>query len=464
MKRHTPSPFNLALEAWQAGADLRQRRERYKRYTYGRQWQDTIEFESGKSISEYNHALLNGRHPLTNNLIRQLVKCVIGNFRSRIASGDDPASANRLPEADMRRNALIEMDCRMLEEFLISGCAIQRVTAEKRTAGSGVWIDNISPADFFVNRFCDPRGLDIELIGMLHSMSFREAVMRYGNCRPDSMAALRRAFDDDTGSLAGRQMPLGSPASSHRFFNAGEGRCRIIEVWTADSRNILRCHDRRHGRFYTADAASAGTMASDSETTLRPVTTLRWHCRIYTPAGDLLDEYDSPYLHGMHPFAVKFYPLIDGEVHSLVEDILDQQRCINHLITLVDQIMRTSAKGVLLFPNDQLPDNMTAADVADCWSSPDGVIFYNPGYSSHEPHQIHSGADFSGAYRLLETQLNLFQQISGVSDALQGRTPPAQTSAALYDSQMRSAAIALLDLLDTFNTFRSKRNEMALRV
>lgn len=460
MTSHTPSPFTLALEAWQAAAELRRRRERYKRYTYGRQWQDTIEYENGRCISEFNHARLNGQHPLTNNLIRQLVKCVIGNFRSRIASGDDPAASNRLPDNDLRRNALLEMDCRMLEEFLISGCAIQRVTAEKRTAGSGVWVDNVSPADFFVNRFRDPRGLDIELIGMLHSMSFREAVMRYGNAMPGSMAALQRAFGNDNASAA--RLPVRCPASSARFFSAGNGHCRIIEVWTADSRNIVRCHDRRNARFFTADAADAATPVAETE--MRPVTTLRWHCRIYTPAGDLIDEYDSPYLHGMHPFAVKFYPLIDGEVHSLVEDILDQQRCINHLITLVDQIMRTSAKGVLLFPNDQMPDNMTADDVTRCWSAPDGVIFYNPGYSSHEPHQIHSGSDFSGAYRLLETQLTLFQQISGVSDALQGRTPPAQTSAALYDSQMRSAAIALLDLLDTYNTFRCMRNEIALQV
>lgn len=461
MTPHSPSPFTLALEAWQACDGLRSRRERYKRYTYGRQWEDTIEFDSGRCISEYNQALSNGQHPLTNNLIRQLVKCVIGNFRSRIAAGDDPAAANRLPDEDIRRNALLEMDCRMLEEFLISGCAIQRVTAEKRTAGSGVWVDNVSPADFFVNRFRDPRGLDIELIGMLHSMSYREAVMRYGNALPGSMAALQRAFGSDNASAADR-LPVGCPASALRFFSAGGGHCRIIEVWTADSRNIVRCHDRRNARFFTADAADAATHGNDME--MRHVTTLRWHCRIYTPAGDLIDEYDSPYRHGMHPFAVKFYPLIDGEVHSLVEDILDQQRCINHLITLVDQIMRTSAKGVLLFPKDQMPDNMTAAEVAQCWSAPDGVIFYNPGYSSHEPHQVHSGSDFSGAYRLLETQLSLFQQISGVSDALQGRTPPTQTSAALYDSQMRSAAIALLDLLDTYNTFRGKRNEIALQV
>ena len=68
-------------------------------------------------------------------------------------------------------------------------------------------------------------------------------------------------------------------------------------------------------------------------------TTMRWHCRFYAPGGELLDEYDSPYGHGMHPFMVKMYPLIDGEVHSFVEDVVDQQRYINRLITLMDHCL-----------------------------------------------------------------------------------------------------------------------------
>ncbi|MBR4721693.1 MAG: hypothetical protein IK053_01420, partial [Muribaculaceae bacterium] len=34
--------LHRAYDAWSAASDFRQRRERYKRYTYGRQWDDLI--------------------------------------------------------------------------------------------------------------------------------------------------------------------------------------------------------------------------------------------------------------------------------------------------------------------------------------------------------------------------------------------------------------------------------------
>ena len=190
--------LSLALEAWRDGYALRRRRQRYKRYTYGDQWSDPATAADGSAVTEGDLASHNGQQPLTNNLIRQLVKCVIGNFRGSMTA---PAP---VPAAETAaRNALDELDARMLEEFLISGCAIQRVTVEKRMAGEGVWVDNVSPASFFINRFTDPRGLDIELVGMLHSLSFREVMMRYGT--DASRAALIKAEYSGADPLSGLQ-------------------------------------------------------------------------------------------------------------------------------------------------------------------------------------------------------------------------------------------------------------------
>ncbi len=141
------STFNLALEAWQAGAELRKRRSRYKKFAYGRQWDDMITTPDGDRMSERAYAEICGQTPLTNNVIRQLIKSVVGNFRSSLAENDGNAGASEPDSATARRNSLTEMDCRMLEEFLISGCAIQRIVAEKRPGGSGVWVDNVSPDD-----------------------------------------------------------------------------------------------------------------------------------------------------------------------------------------------------------------------------------------------------------------------------------------------------------------------------
>lgn len=462
--------LQLAHEAWLAGEDFRRRRRRYKRYAYGRQWDDPVRDIDGRTTTEGALVEVGGRRPLTNNMIRQLIKSVVGNFRASV-SEEDPA-ANRSPDAaTARRNSLLEMDCRMLEEFLISGCAVQRVVAEKRIGGSGVWIDNVSPDKFFVNQHSDPRGTDVELIGMLHSMSLREVMMRFGTTE-ETREKISKAYTNPT---SGGERPIlssvvgGHDEMSEDFFRASAGRCRVIEVWTLESCTLLRCHDYRNASYFIVDESSRAEIESlnrqrrslgDGQVETVAFTTLRWRCRFYAPTGLLLDEYDSPYGHGGHPFALKMYPLIDGEVHSLVEDVIDQQRHINRLITLIDHIMSVSAKGVLLFPEDQKIEEMTWKQVGQLWARADSILPYSPNGSSREPHQVMSANESPGAYRMLETQLKLFQEISGVSDTLRGKMPGYQTSAETLDAQLRTSTIAMLDLLDSFNDFRVKRNAM----
>ena len=118
-----------------------------------------------------------GYNPATNNLIRRLLKSIIGYYRSSIA-------ANRLND-DV--NNLPEIDARTLEEFLISGCDIQRVTYERRRGGLARWVDIVSPARFFINSVTDLRGDDVEILGQIRDMSLNEVVMRF------SMGDRRRA-------------------------------------------------------------------------------------------------------------------------------------------------------------------------------------------------------------------------------------------------------------------------------
>ena len=128
----------------------------------------------------------------------------------------------------------------------------------------------------------------------------------------------------------------------------------------------------------------------------------------------------------------KLYPLIDGEVHAFVEDVIDQQRYINRLITMIDFIMGSSAKGVLLFPEDQIPDGMTIDDIADEWTKYNGIILFRPRPGSPMPQQIAVNATQVGAYEMLSLQMRLFEDISGVHGAMQGRLlrrelPPRST-------------------------------------
>lgn len=450
--------LELAYQAWQAAAPLRHARTRFKNYTYGRQWLDPVKTPEGQTVSEGEYAEQTGARPLTNNMIRQLVKCITGNFRASLKEQTSEKSEIEI------RNCIDELDCRMLEEFLISGCAIQRVVTEHRIAGTGVWIDNVSPDRFFANRFTDPRGSDIELVGMLHDYSLRETIMRFAADNPEKARQISETYSADP-PISFVSSPLAT-----QFHSAAPGRCRVIELWTLESRNLAKVHDTASGAMFLIPADEIkNAMQINAHRRRRgieplsisPRTSARWHCRMYAPSGLLLDEFDSPYAHGLHPFAVKFYPLTDGEVHSFVEDIVDQQRYVNRLITLIDHIMSTSAKGALLFPTDSKPETLTWQQLSNLWSRPGAVIPVRSNAAAQMPQQVVSPSEPSGAYRLLDLELQLLQQVSGVNNALQGRLESRATSAALFEQQVQSSSVAILDILESFNEFRLRRNHLA---
>ena len=173
-----------------------------------------------------------------------------------------------------------------------------------------------------------------------------------------------------------------------------------------------------------------------------------------TPFGDILEEGETPYEHKSHPYVFKAYPFIDGEIHSFVSNVIDQQRYVNRLITMYDWIMRASAKGVLLFPEDCLPKGMSMDDVADEWARFNGVIVIKtPKPGTPLPQQIANNCTQIGISELLNMQLKFFEDISGVNGALQGKPGYSGMSASLYAQQAQNSSTSLLDLLETFSDF-----------
>lgn len=73
---HSTNPRLLAAacSAWQAAAAFRERRSRFKNFTYGDQWGD-LTLDADRRLRREDDVLLDsGRRPVTNNLIRQMVK------------------------------------------------------------------------------------------------------------------------------------------------------------------------------------------------------------------------------------------------------------------------------------------------------------------------------------------------------------------------------------------------------
>ncbi|MDE6397485.1 MAG: hypothetical protein K2K84_09450 [Muribaculaceae bacterium] len=432
MKKQTDA-VELAHALWSARSALTAKRERLKQFTYGDQWRDTVRDSDGVTLSERDMLLKEGMRPLTNNLIRRLVKTIVGRYRdvAETAGWYDPA-----PDGADSAGLHDELDSRLLEEFLISGQAIQRVADDNPLGNCRPTAENVSPDVFFVNDFRDPRGYDVDVVGMLHDMSPGEMMMRFGTTR-----GRRDEIDGIISRAATEASECGLSFSARNtepagvsFRRARTGRVRVIELWT-----------REYFASMNDDSAGPG---------------LVWRCRWLTPDGLVLGDYRSPWRHGRHPFVFKFYPLIDGEIHPFVEDLVGQQQHINRLIVLIDRVMSSSAKGVLLYPVNQLPRGLTLQDVAENWASPTGILPIT-GAPGPLPQQMATNGGDTQAHRLLEIELKLFQDSSGVSDALSGASVTGgNTGADLYRQQVTNATIALADILKTFRSGIAARDRL----
>lgn len=453
-----------AYQAWMRCASLRKSRARNKRFTYGDQWSDTFTDRDGDTLTDGERCVRSGTQPLTNNLLRQLVRTVVGRYRSQVIDTAVPAQRQLARVADEQQ--LDELDSRELEEFLVSGCAVQRVELRPTLGQERANVENVNINLFFIDSVMDPRGNDCHLVGQLHDLTMAELLQRVAGGSRRKAQWVRRLYceqvDRRTDELA---TGIGADAmTGTAFWHANGARCRAIEVWTLESSEVLVCHNRRTAQLTVvplANSREVARMRRDPDVATRWDVSTRWRCRWFSPMGDLLTSSDAS---SGHPFVTKFYPLIDGEVHAFVEGAIDQQKQVNRLVTMVNHVMESSAKGVLLFPETALPDGFTWADVRRAWSNAGGILPYDPRESDARPEQMVTNGTNIGAYDMISLQMRLLEQVSGVSGAMQGHNTVAANSASLYALQSQNAAIALTDLFDTFTAFRQCRTDRLARL
>lgn len=461
-----------ARNYWDRLGGFRQTRNRCKRYCYGDQWGDQIMVD-GRLMREEHYIRSQGSEPLKNNLIRRLVKHVLGLYRAQEQPGSDrkndavsdsaasPAAKDEMTallQAVRRENCADELDIRMLEEFLISGLAVQRKTGGFRHGRAGCWTDNVPPDHFFVNsEMSDCRGWDVECVGEIHDMRLDAACETFARSSGD----VRRLADIYSAADYRERMRtmLADWGQGHGtadfFFPSSSYLCRVVEVWHRVRRPGFLCHDREDGHLRWMDAMLAEEEADTASDKIWTVSD-EWHYAYLSPFGDVLAEGVSPYLHGSHPYVFKAYPFIDGEIHSFVADVIDQQRYTNRLITIYDWVMRSSAKGVLLVPEESIPEGYTLADVADEWARFNGVIAVKTRNGAMMPQQISANAVNIGINELLQTQLSFMEDISGVTGVLQGKQQNVGVSGTLFEQQTHNATLSQLDLLDTYRQFISE--------
>lgn len=481
-----------AQSYWHAMETFRRDRERNKNYTFGRQWDDYICID-GQMVKEEDYIKNQGNMALKNNLIRRMVQAVLGVYRSQ---AKEPTCTARdrdeqkfgetmsiVLQANMQLNRMTEVYARSMEEFLISGFVVHRKWYGPRNNMIDCWTDYVQPNNFFIdNNMRDFRGWDVTCLGEVHDVSFEELCERFAR-GPRDIEILKRVYcigihgrESVMKNSIGRTYDdFGFPLGGYYDFLVPKdiSRCRVIEVWRKEMKYRYRCHDVNTGELFKIEQdeleervlkvnrerleMAAGIPDMKEEDV--PLIRYEWYADNFwkyyylTPFGDIIEEGETPYEHEGHPYVFKAYPFIDGEIHSFVSNVIDQQRYVNRLVTMYDWIIRASAKGVLLFPEDCLPKGMTLNDVADEWARFNGVIMIKESKTGRLPQQVANNCTNIGIHELLNMQLKFFEDISGVNGALQGKPGYSGMSASLYNQQTQNATTTLLDLLDSFSAF-----------
>lgn len=486
-----------AYNAWHSLEPARRNAERNEMYTFGDQWGDYIrDPKTGKWITESQYIKNQGNVPLKNNRIRSITRSVLGVFsssqtepvctpRDRAEQGQGEVMSTTLQYV-YQLNKLWELDRRNLEYFMIAGMGFFKSTAGYRNGKNDVWTDLVNyNRVFFDNHMQDPRHWDCHLIGEIHDIGLYDLIQQFSEGSPKRAKELKDIYSyiDRESSISLLESITDNRVRDLSFTVPEDNtRCRVIEVWRKESKERIRVHDRLNGDFYKVELEDEKALEQTNakriaDQTAKGVTpeNMRlleyewfvdnyWYFYFLSPHGDVLLEGETPWWHESHPYSFKIYPFYNGRVYPFVSDFIDQQRYINRLITMQDFIMKASAKGVLMFPEDQKPSDMTMDEITEAWAAYNGIIYYKPKPGVEMPKQIIANTSNTGAYDMLNLQLKLLEDISGVQGAMQGQKPTSGTPSSLYMQQVQNSITSLTDLFETFRELREERDMKNLKL
>ena len=484
---------------WDAMDYLRKEHSRNLRYKNGDQWSDTVPDPDHPHRTIREDALISrsGKVPLKHNYIQQYIRNIHGQLLSSptqtvvyARSRDDQPLGEMLTnalQACHQLNRIRKIDINVVEELCLTGIACAKVrygywSTKNRTDGK---IDLVNINRLFFNADIeDPRLTDIRRIGELHDYTFDDLVRNFATCRED-VQALREIYGicHDHTKLENLYENHASRLQNLNFLYTNDlGKYRVIEVWERLGRWVLYIHDYADGteEIYTeltmqeVEAINASRIEQGMAAGIAPDTVkliyareqyeYYWRVKYLTPNGYCIKETESPYAHEEHPYVLAAMPVIDGRFKAVLSDVIDIQRYINRLLTLLDFIIGASAKGLLMVPQECIPDDMDIQDFAREYVKTNGVILIKKGAYDKLPKQISMNGTKIGAWEMFAQEMNIMQQISGLNGAVQGQVPRANTPSSLYAQQAQNSMMNFVVLFENYNMFCEERDEKLLKV
>ena len=473
-----------AERCWDSFAPMRKKRWRNRRFYRGDQWGDYI-VVNGETMTEEEYIQRQGKVPLKNNLVRPPVRNIIGQFRqSQYKSIVVPRNRDDQQAGEMMTVALEgvhelnncrERNARLLEEFLVGADAIvfthHKYDEEKKC--SYPHIESISLENFFQT----PHNTDVcnngvDFIGDFYDTSIDAIVAEYTNEENGSIEAQEqelKAIYAGYDKVKFYGADANSPRQQSSFLIPDTNdKCRVFRLHRLEGKYKVFAHDRLDGSYNIYDVSDISKIEANnlarkkmSELNNVDVPLIEYEKKYFrvwmyyhlSPNGHILWMSENPYEHNSHPYIVKLYPRLDGESWSMIEDLLDQQKMINRMFILQDFILSASAKGVLLVPEDCIPDDGTIEEIAEEYTKYNGVVKIKLKPGMQYPQQVVNNNVPVGLPDMISRQIQLIDVVGGIHGALQGKTAVSGTSNALYQQETNNAQLNILDYLESFFSF-----------
>lgn len=487
--------------AWNNLSGVRETRARTMRYCNGDQWSDTVRvYHHGywEEMSERVYMEKRNQTPMSNNIMVSILESIAGLYAKQgtepvcFARDNSSRQLSDMMSATMQCNwqttEMQDLLNHAIKDYLQGGQMYVREGWEaKELEMPDSWTELMEPDHMFFECGSDPRHNDISLIGVLHDESREDLYQKFA--RPEyglTINDLNEIFGinpvDDTsyGYEFNEEKDLEN--LSFDYCNKGKHYSRVIEVWTTETKPRLQCFDpiatsgnNAYFRIDLDDTAMVLKLRSDNEKRKQQydemgipeeerayiksweIADKYWYYTYMAPDGTILCQGETPYDYKSHPFTMKLFPYINGEIHPFMANVIDQQRYINRLIVMNDMSIRSSFKGFKMIPTNVLGGKTPEQFMEDAIEY-DGWLFYKPSAKTPNlrPEIITSNAVNIGTNELLQIELNLIREVTNVSGALQGKTPSAGTSAARYAQESQNATTSLFTILSDMEVFTEK--------
>lgn len=494
-------------------SELRKKWKRAQDFVMGRQLEEKIDWNRRKiTIREYME--LQGMPILEYDVISDKLISLVGLVRQQRATASctavDPNEEdyisffNEYLRQNDNNNNRQEMDARLFYEFCVFGFIGMSTVWDRRDGREGIFNDKVDIFKLAVPPFFKPDLSDIEIFGIGHDLTWREILAKFTDGSDGQAQQLNEIYlqtqthySPEQGYQATGEAQL---TGLEDFLHSSiQGKYRVIEVWTKESRQSLWVHDWDKG---DAGFMPMGVMAElDAENESRkrvnvmmdenglpildengeemyyvdpeklnlieyePQMETFWYRRYITPNGYLLDARESPYFVlrngyrcSIQPYSFLAYPCLQGEVKSLIMRMENNQRTLNHYMMMINFVVANGAKGALLIDEASESSKQTPEERKANYNKTNGEIYWNSANGGEKPEVLSNKTIPAGVEFMINFAKTMAAEGSGVQGALQG--VHRNTSGKQYQLERESASTSVTDFVESFNCFKLREAKL----